>query len=195
MEMDFTSYREKFEKALQSVHCGEIPPVLDLFCRARKEGRTVFIIGNGGSAANASHACEDLMKGTLVDLEKQRRLRILSFTDNVPAITAWANDEGYERIFIEQLRTFARPGDLLVAISGSGMSANVIEAVRWANSEGLITVAFTGYDGGILRREARFTVHVPVQDMGIVEAVHSVLFHYFVSALRERFAEEDGLEV
>jgi len=193
MPVDFDSYIERFNKALQAVSREAVQKVADLLAEARHRQSMVFLIGNGGSGAAASHACEDLAKGTLRDFERQRRLRALSLTDNTPAILAWANDEGYERVFVEQLRTYARPGDLLIAISGSGNSPNVLEAVRWANRNGLKTIGVTGYDGGKLYREAQVQLHVPVNDMGIAEAVHGVLFHYLVADLVERFAGEDGL--
>ena len=115
---------------------------------AYDEGRFVFICGNGGSGANASHLCEDLAKCTLRDFEGQKRLKVLSLTDNTAGIMAWANDEGYDRIFVEQLKNLASPGDLLLAISGSGNSPNILKAVSWANDHGLTTVGITGFSGG-----------------------------------------------
>ena len=192
--MDFRTYRDKFKEILDSIDPQEVGELLDLLARAREEGRWVFIVGNGGSAANASHACEDLIKGTLSDFENQKRLKIMSLTDNTPAILAWANDEGYDRVFVEQLKTFASPGDLLIAISGSGNSPNVLAAVEWAEEKGLTTVGFTGFDGGKLKRLARHTVHVPIRDMGAAEAAHDVVFHYLVAALHERFASENRVK-
>ena len=114
-------------------------------------GRFVFIIGNGGSGANASHLCEDLAKCTLRDFENQKRLKVLSLTDNTAGIMAWGNDEGYDRIFIEQLKNLASPGDVLLAISGSGNSPNILRAVEWANANGMTTVGITGFGGGKLK--------------------------------------------
>jgi D-sedoheptulose 7-phosphate isomerase len=101
---------------------------------------------------------------------------------------AWANDEGYERIFCEQLKNLAQPGALLIAISGSGNSPNVLRAVEYANANGMRSFAVTGFDGGQLKKIAGDGLHVPSNNMGAVEAVHGVLFHYLVDALRERFA-------
>ena len=117
-----------------------------------------------------------------------RRFRVISLADNVGFITALANDEGYESIFEQQLRNLGRRGDLLVAISGSGSSANVLRAVDYARSIGMHTLGVTGYDGGRLRRVAEVSVHVPVSDMGMAEALHAVIFHYAISRLRERVA-------
>ncbi|HAK93593.1 MAG TPA: phosphoheptose isomerase [Planctomycetes bacterium] len=191
--MDFAAYRRWFAEVLERIDAGAVEAIADLFARARAEGRTVFVIGNGGSAANASHFCEDLVKGTLRDFDRQRRLKVLSLTDNAAAIMAWANDEGYERVFVEQLRTYAAPGDLLLAISGSGNSPNVTEAAAWANDHGMITIGLTGFDGGALARMARHNLRVPIDNMGAAEAAHDVVFHYLVETLCGRFAHEDGI--
>ncbi|MDE2508932.1 MAG: SIS domain-containing protein, partial [Planctomycetota bacterium] len=110
---------------------------------AYQSGRFVFICGNGGSGANASHLSEDLAKCTIQDFENQKRLKVLSITDNTAGIMAWANDEGYDRIFVEQLKNLASPGDVLIAISGSGNSPNILRAVEWANRIGMTTLGMT----------------------------------------------------
>ena len=151
-------------------------------------GRFVFIIGNGGSGANASHLCEDLAKCTLRDFENQKRLKVLSLTDNTAGIMAWANDEGYDRIFVEQLKNLASPGDLLLAISGSGNSPNILKAVEWANANGLTTVGITGFGGGKLKALAQHNLHAGVDDMGIVESLHQVVFHWIIDDLYRRIS-------
>lgn len=162
---------------------------IDILYRAFEEGRTVFLAGNGGSAAAASHFGQDLAKGTLPSMEATRRFRVIPLTDNIGYITALANDEGYESIFEQQLRGLAAAGDLLVAISGSGNSPNVLRAVEYARSIGMTTVGVTGFDGGKLRRMADESVHVPVHDMGMCEALHGVVFHAAMSRLRQRLAD------
>ena len=174
---------------LDQVDPGELQALVDAIVDAYRADAFVFIIGNGGSAASASHLCEDLGKGTLTDLERQRRLRAISLTDSMPYILAWANDEGYERIFVEQLKNLAQPGALLIAISGSGNSPNVLRAVEYGNEHGMRTFGVCGYDGGALKRAAQQSLHVRSDDMGMVEAVHGVVFHYLVDALRAAFAE------
>lgn len=158
--------------------------------RALDQGRLVFLCGNGGSAATASHICEDFGKGTLSqtewDEEDVKRLRIVSLTDNTPYILAWANDGGFERIFVEQLKNLASSGDLLIAISGSGNSENVLRAVDWGNDHEMSTWGITGFDGGELRRRASRSLHTPVHDMGLVESVHLLLFHWMLDELGER---------
>jgi D-sedoheptulose 7-phosphate isomerase len=166
---------------------GVVQAVSDLIDGAYRDGRFVFIIGNGGSGANASHFSEDLAKATLHDFEAQKRLKVLSLTDNTPGIMAWANDEGYDRIFVEQLKNLASPGDVLLAISGSGNSPNVLKAVEWAAAQGLSTVGFTGFGGGELKGRADHNIHVGVDDMGMVESVHQIVFHWIIDDLHRRF--------
>ncbi len=142
--------------------------------------RFVYILGNGGSGANASHLCEDLGKGTALPGENSLRLKVLSLTDNTSYILAWANDTSYDRIFVEQLKNFGEPGDLVIAISGSGNSPNVLRAVEWANEHGLETFGITGFSGGKLKQIAEKNFHVECNDMGVVETMHTVAFHYVV---------------
>ena len=157
--------------------------------RGFEEQRTIFLVGNGGSASAASHFGQDLAKGTLSSMSATRRFRVIPLTDNIGFITALANDEGYESIFEQQLRNLAREGDLLVAISGSGNSPNVLRAVEYAHSIGMTTIGITGFDGGKLRTLAKESVHVPIDDMGMCEAVHGVVFHAAMCFLRERLAK------
>ena len=188
--MTLSEYHGEVAAAFSSVPPDDVAALADALVRAYRDDRFVFIVGNGGSGANASHLCEDLGKGTLSDLEAQKRLKVLSLTDNAPYILAWANDAGYDRVFVEQLKNFAEPGALLIAISGSGNSRNVIAATAYANAHGMTTFAVTGYDGGELKRIAHRSVHVASHNMGIVEAVHSILFHYLLDHLHERFRLE-----
>jgi D-sedoheptulose 7-phosphate isomerase len=185
--MSAKTYFERLNRELEKLDLREIEDLVDAIHKAYQDGRFVFIIGNGGSGANASHLCEDLGKGTLTDFERQKRLKVISLTDNSPYILAWGNDEGYDRIFVEQLKNLASPGDLLIAISGSGNSPNILRAVEWANQIGMVTFGVTGYDGGQLKKIAKKNWHVPCMDMGMAEAVHGVVFHYLVDELRERF--------
>jgi D-sedoheptulose 7-phosphate isomerase len=188
--LSITEYVQDISALLNRVDPLEVQVLVDAILEAYHDERFVFLVGNGGSAANASHLCEDLGKGTLSDFEGQKRLKVMSLTDNTPYILAWANDEGYERVFVEQLKNFAQPGALLIAISGSGNSANVLRAVEYANAQGMVTFGITGYDGGQLKRIARHSLHVPSDNMGAVEAVHGVVFHYLVEALQAEFRTE-----
>lgn len=186
--MSFKKYCEEFEALMNTVTDAEVEPLVHAIEDAYREGKTVFIAGNGGSGANASHLCEDLGKGTLSDFELQKRLRVISLTDNTPYILAWGNDTSFDRVFVEQLKNLANPGDLLIAISGSGNSPNVLRAVEYANQAGLKTFGVSGYDGGALLKIAQENLHVKSFDMGMVEAVHGVVFHYLPDILKRRFA-------
>lgn len=189
--MDFTAYTTYLTDALSGVDTGAIEQLIDLLDRARSEDRTVYVIGNGGSAANASHFAQDLAKGTLSSPAAERRLRALSLTDNLPFFSALGNDEGYDQVFVQQLRTYAREGDLLIAISGSGNSPNILRAVEWAAGKGVTVVGVTGFDGGELAGRVDLSLHVPLEDMCTAESIHTVLFHYVVLELQRRFARDD----
>ena len=155
-----------------------------LSCQARE--RVVFAIGNGGSAATASHFTCDLAKGT-------RRggpptFRTLALTDNVPIMTAWANDYSFDRVFAEQLISLAQPGDVLVAISVSGTSPNVVSAVNEARALGLTVISLTGRTGGKLAALSDVTVTVPSDNMEVVEDAHLIVSHSLCVATREQLA-------
>src|SRR6478609_4293852 len=173
-KLGVSEYMSVVCREIEKLDPARIEKVCELVETAYDEGRFVFICGNGGSGANASHLCEDLAKCTLRDFENQKRLKVLSLTDNTAAIMAWGNDEGYDRIFLEQLKNLASPGDVLLAISGSGNSPNILRAVEWANTNGLTTIGFTGFGGGALRTMAQHNLHVAIDDMGIVESIHQV---------------------
>lgn len=181
------AYLDRVCDEIQKLDSGEIENLSELVERAYHDGRFVFIIGNGGSGANASHLCEDLAKCTLHDFENQKRLKVLSLTDNTPWVMAVANDINYESIFIEQLKNLSSPGDLLLAISGSGNSPNILKAVEWANGHGVTTVGITGFSGGKLRKLAQHGLHTPVEDMGIAESLHLTVFHWIIDDLYRRF--------
>jgi D-sedoheptulose 7-phosphate isomerase len=191
--MNFADYKSYTQTALDSVDVNEIESFIETIYDAFEREATIYVIGNGGSAANASHLAQDLVKGTCADLTGDRRIRALSLTDNFAFFSALGNDEGYDQVFVQQLRTFYRPGDVLIAISGSGNSPNVLRAVEFANDNGMTTVAVTGFDGGRLRALATSCVHVPLNDMCTAESVHTVVFHYVILRLRERM--EAGVKV
>ncbi|MDW8078807.1 MAG: SIS domain-containing protein [Thermoguttaceae bacterium] len=187
---DAESYLVKLGEILRSLNFQDVHRLSEIIYHSYSQGRTVFVFGNGGSALTASHFAEDLAKGTLSneDLWQQRRprLKVVSLADNVGWITALANDLAYEEIFLQQLVNLAEPGDLAVAISGSGNSPNVIKAVEWANANGLITFGLTGFDGGRLKKIQQMGLHVPLADMGMVEAIHSCVLHWVVDDLFAR---------
>jgi len=187
-------FLERVGQELLRIDPAEVQALADLMHRTYREDRFIFVCGNGGSGSNASHFCEDVGKGSLrredFDNDKKRRVRILSLTDNTPYILAWGNDEGFDRIFVEQLKNLARPGDMLVAISGSGNSPNILKAVEWANAHNVLTFGCTGFTGGKLRTLAKHCLHVPLDDMGIVETLHLAAFHWVVDDLHRRVGIE-----
>jgi len=156
----------------------------DLLDGARRKGKQIFFIGNGGSAATASHFANDLGKGASV--KGQLPFKAFSLTDNIALITALANDEGYERIFVAQLENILNEGDLVVGISASGNSPNVVKALEYAASRGAITVALTGFSGGRLKEIAQFSVHseTPKGEYGPVEDIHMILDHLVTTYLK-----------
>jgi D-sedoheptulose 7-phosphate isomerase len=187
--LDLNKYINSVTESFSNLDHNEISKLIELLIDAYNKDRFVFIIGNGGSAANASHFAQDLAKGTKIKNDQKKRLKALSLTDNLPFVTAQGNDEGYESIFVEQLKTYAKSGDLLIAISGSGNSPNIIKAIEWANSEGIITAGITGFDGGKLKKLAKHSVNVRLNDMCTSETIHSFIFHYIILELLEKLKE------
>ena len=178
-------YKRISLETLQAISEPPIVRLIELLAEARNRGNQIFLCGNGGSAATASHLANDLGKGA--SLNAETRFRVLSLTDNLPWLTALANDCNYSSVFVEQLKNYAKPDDLLIAISGSGNSPNVIEAVSWANQNELITVGLTGRRGGELDRIAQHLVFAESHHMGRIEEAHFLIQHlaayYFMEAL------------
>jgi D-sedoheptulose 7-phosphate isomerase len=187
-------YLQRLRDEIQRVDRSALERWADLIYDAWQRAATVFIFGNGGSGTTASHMAEDLGKSTLreEDLgdETRKRLRVLSLTDNTGWIMAVGNDLSYDQIFLQQLMNFGRPGDVVLAISGSGNSGNVLKAVEWANRQGLRTFGLTGYDGGRLREIQADGLHVDLPDMGMVESIHLCLFHWVLNDVFARINEE-----
>ncbi|HEY3968686.1 MAG TPA: SIS domain-containing protein [Planctomycetaceae bacterium] len=186
-ELNPKEYLDRCSEVFRTLDLKQIEGLAADMYSAWAEQKYVFVCGNGGSGSNASHFCADAGKNTLrredFTNDSMRRLRILSLTDNTPNILAWGNDEGFDRVFVEQLKNHATRGDTLVAISGSGNSPNILKAVDWANANGLVTWGVTGYDGGHLMKSATKSLHVPLFDMGMVESVHLVVFHWVLNDL------------
>ena len=168
-------YKQQLLRALDSVDLDRVERLIDVFRQAREEDRQIFVFGNGGSAASASHLANDLGKGA--SHGRSPRFRVLSLTDNIPWISAVANDYAYDQVFVEQLRNYGRSGDLLLAFSGSGNSPNVINAVEWANRNGIATVGITGRSGGQLSQCARHVIRVDSSHMGHIEEAHFLILH------------------
>jgi len=176
-----STYIAGISSGLQSLPVEAIIRVSHLLEEARREKRHVFIFGNGGSAATSSHFASDLAKGAIC--EGKPRIKAFALTDNVPLFSAWSNDSSYGSAFAEQLEGLAEPGDIAIAISGSGNSENVLNAAAVARAKGVITVGLTGFDGGKLQDKVDISVLVPLHNMRQVEDIHLVICHVITENL------------
>ena len=161
----------------------KIDKIAILLLEARNNKHTIFTMGNGGSASTASHFVGDLSKGTIV--EGFPRFKAAALTDNIPNMLAWGNDLSYDEIFIEQLKNLMEPGDVVIGISGSGNSTNIVKAIQYANDNGGITVGLSGYDGGQLAQCVQESICVPSSYMQRVEDMHLLIEHLLTSVIRE----------
>ncbi|MEI9813407.1 MAG: SIS domain-containing protein, partial [Acidobacteriota bacterium] len=178
------SYIQSLRSALDTVNLNELEKAVTWFKEARDEGRRIFVLGNGGSASSASHFATDIVKGASYGHEK--RFRIIALTDSMSTVTAYANDVSFDCVFAEQLKNFAEPGDVVLAISSSGNSPNVLRAVECANELGCRTIGMTGRDGGKLGPISQINLHVGEAHTGRIEDAHMVMCHmiayYFMEA-------------
>ena len=183
--MNFVHEIEKYLSRLkQTIDClpvEKINELMNVLIQAKNDGRTVFIMGNGGSSATASHFVCDFNKG--VSFHKDNKFKFICLNDNIPSIMAYANDISFEEIFVHQLKNYFQKGDIVMGISGSGNSINVIRAIEYANVNGGITVGLTGFDGGKLKKIVNHNVNIPINDMQITEDLHMVLDHCMMSIL------------
>lgn len=180
------SYFVHLSRTLEKLPFAAIDEVAGVLLQAYEAGRVTYTLGNGGSAALASHFACDLGKGTAN--VNGKRFRVIALTDNVPMMTAWANDSKYDDIFAEQLTNFLEPKDIVFAISGSGNSPNVIRALEVGKESGAITVGLTGYQGGAMRVLCDFAVIVPSDNMQIIEDVHLSVAHALFSSIRQKMS-------
>lgn len=179
---DCRSYFDLLSRTVASLPLDQVETVTKVLVDAYDRRRTVFVFGNGGSAALASHFACDLSKGTVNGSSK--RFRVLALTDNVPLMTAWANDSNYEDIFAEQLASFAAAGDVAFAISASGNSPNVIKALKVAKESGCVTVGLTGFSGGRMRALCDACMVVPCDNMQIIEDLQLCVAHSLFTCVR-----------
>lgn len=178
------SYISTLQEVLSNLPKEKIQDTIDLLHQARLENKQVFIMGNGGSASTASHFACDLGKNTV--MAGHPRFRVLALTDNMALFSAYANDNGYESVFEEQLASMVNPRDVVIGISTSGNSSNVLNAITFANRVGATTVGFTGFDGGQLSELVGIEIRVLSNCIEQVEDVHLMLEHLIITALRER---------
>jgi D-sedoheptulose 7-phosphate isomerase len=196
-------YLETVRRALADVDQDALAAAAEVVVRAWEEGRQVFTIGNGASAALASHMACDLGKGSATDLGKGseplggKRLRVISLVDNVALLTAYGNDIAFEDAFVEQLKNLLQPGDVVMAVSGSGGSENVLRALRYARASGAVVVSFTGAQekAGLIAALSDVCVRAPLTLMEQIEDLHVVFHHVICLVLRQRTFSAAGLPV
>lgn len=193
IEMDgfISEYFEELEKILSRISKKDIEEITEIIHKAYLNERTIFILGNGGSASTASHFACDLGKGTLSKVYdiNEKRFRVVSLTDNVATISAYANDLSFDDVFIQQLRNLVHKGDVVIAITGSGNSKNVVKAVKYARDCGAITIGLLGFDGGRVKKLLDRCVIIPSDHYGRIEDVHLILEHMITDYLRTRINE------
>jgi D-sedoheptulose 7-phosphate isomerase len=180
-------YLSRMAALLDKISTEEIDNAISLFWANYQQGRRAIFCGNGGSAATASHLPADFQKNMF--LHGGKPWECLSLVDSIPLLTAWSNDTAYANVFAGQARTWLRPGDLLVALSGSGNSPNILAAVEAAHEIGAVTLGWSGYGGGRLAQTAQHNIVIHSNNMQMVEDAHVIIGHLIYSALRDRLAE------
>lgn len=171
----YNSYIELLKSTLDQLEADQVEKAIQAFIRVHNEQGTIYIFGNGGSGASASHATGDFLKGASYGLDK--RFKVICLNDNIPSLMAIANDISWDAIFVEQLKNFLGPKDLVIGISGSGNSKNVVEAMEYAKSKNVQTIAFCGFKGGRIKDIADISIHSKAMDMEIAEDIHMIVFN------------------
>ncbi|MBN1348146.1 SIS domain-containing protein [candidate division KSB1 bacterium] len=177
-------YFQNMQELLSHLDVKRIDDISRELIRAMQTAKRIFVFGNGGCSAHASHFCADL--GKMMKLERNETYRILSLNDNMPSVTAWANDTGYENIFWRQLELHALPGDIAFAMSGSGNSLNVIRAIEYASAHKITTIGLCGFGGGKMAKLVDHGYVVPSDNMQLVEDAFGIILHAIFVALRDR---------
>lgn len=193
MREEHKAYFELLSKSLLEVDQIQIEQLEEQLLKAYQHDCQIFIFGNGGSGASASHIAGDFVKGASWGLTK--RFRFICLNDNLASLMAIANDSSYEDIFVEPLKNFMRSGDLVIGISGSGNSINVVKALEYAKNQANPTVALSGFKGGKIKSLAEFSVHVPVMDMEITEDAHMAIFHTVKQSLIKRLTGSQSISM
>lgn len=184
---DIQRYFDDLSRVLSRLRIEEINAAMNVICEAYQGGHCIYVFGNGGSAATASHLANDFNKGISQELEK--KFRVYCLNDNIATVMAIANDMDYSDVFIEQLRNRLGRGDIVIAISGSGNSKNIVKAAEYAKACGCGVVGMSGYDGGRLKQIADYHMHVDVKDMQVVEDVHLIFNHMMMRIFCMRLKE------
>ena len=183
MEKQINNYLIRLGNTIKNLDQNSIKQCCKILLKAYENGNNIFICGNGGSASTASHFACDINKGVSYGLEK--RFRIIPLTDNFATITAYSNDVGYEDIFVEQVKNFYQKGDVIIGISGSGNSKNVLKAIEFVNHNEGVSIGWTGYSGGKLKSISHYSINANVMDMQTSEDIHMILVHIIMKVLRK----------
>jgi D-sedoheptulose 7-phosphate isomerase len=183
MKQQIDTYFEKLVDTIQNIDRNEIEKCAEALLQAYENENNIFICGNGGSASTASHFAADINKAVSYGLEK--RFRIMPLIDNLSTITAYTNDVGYDVVFLEQMKNFFQKGDVLIGISGSGNSKNVINAIEYVNKNGGTSIGWTGFTGGKLKEISTISVNANIKDMQVSEDMHMVFTHLMMKILRK----------
>jgi len=186
--MPAKDYLVQLKRAIDSADLSDFDDIISALLKAYKDNSQIFIMGNGGSASLASHFACDLSKGTLQNVhdDNEKRFRVISLTDNIALMTAYSNDLGYEHVFSQQLKNLVNEGDVVIGISASGNSKNVINAISLAKKSKAVSIGLLGFDGGKLKEIVDLKLWVNKDNYGIVEDVHSSLQHMICFAVKER---------
>ena len=177
MKEKINNYFDRLKNTLDNMDRSEIETFIQVLNQARENGNNIFIMGNGGSAATASHFVCDFNKGASYMYDDKKRFKFICLNDNTAINMAYANDVSYEDIFVEPMKNFFSKGDVVIGISGSGNSKNIVKAIEYANQNGGITVGLTGYNGGKLKQICKHSVNANIDDMQISEDIHMILCH------------------
>lgn len=178
---EITAYFDQVKRTIDLIDKSDFNTVMNVLVEGRNRGKQVFVMGNGGSGATASHFVCDFNKG--ISWGKDKKFKFICLNENIPSLMAYANDLSFDDIFVYPLQTYFNPGDIVIGISGSGNSKNVLKALDFANENGGITIGLTGYDGGRAKQICTYNVHIPVHDMQITEDLHLVLDHCMMRIL------------
>ena len=178
---DITTYFNRLKTTLDAINKDNLNTLMNVLVEDKNFNKQIFIMGNGGSAATASHYVCDFNKG--ISYGKEKKFKFICLNDNIPSLMAYGNDMSYSDVFVHSLITYFNPGDLVIGISGSGNSMNVVKALEYANSHKGVTIGLTGYSGGKVKEMCKYNVHVPIDDMQITEDLHMVLDHCMMKIL------------
>lgn len=191
LNIDFSAgikdYFTRLKNVIDNLDIDEINTFMNVLFDAYKNEKQVIIMGNGGSATTASHFVVDMNK--CVSYERDKRFKVISLADSISTMMSYANDVSYDEIFVEQLKNFLNEGDVVIGLSGSGNSKNVLKAIDYANKNGGITIGWTGYDGGQLKKISKYSVNANVDDMQLSEDIHLLLTHICMQLYIKRLSK------